>query len=406
MKKKYTFLILLFVCFFLLMPLNNAGPVMAVNVASPTNIVTVRFYAQGGTPVSDMQVRAGDRLPYVPVSSRGGFIFQGWYTQVGGIGSVLTNSTPILTDMSYYAHWADSRRILTGIRAIYKGSASAHAGDYVNAGLEVTAFYADGSNELIHTYQTSQQFLQQGSNTILVSYGGYSQTVHVMASARAKNVVRVTAEFLGGQVPVGPFQAEGSLHVTAYYSDGTSELVYGYTLSNSYITKGANAITAYYAGRSAVFTVIGYQDNIVQFPNVPNMAAQTVSFGSSLTKVLDGFIPAKKGFVFNGWYLDADCTKSVPADMAVVADMPVYAKWTEFYDWTLNKKKVSIKKGKTASLYVEGADRGTVRWKSSNTKIAEVNNLGKVKAKKVGTANITAVTADGTVLTCRVTVKK
>ena len=72
----------------------------------------------------------------------------------------------------------------------------------------------------------------------------------------------------------------------------------------------------------------------------------------------------------------------------------------------LNKAKLTIYKGKTATLKatVTGASTKT-KWKSSNSSIATVNSKGKITAKKAGTCKITA-TANGKTATCIVTVKK
>ncbi len=67
----------------------------------------------------------------------------------------------------------------------------------------------------------------------------------------------------------------------------------------------------------------------------------------------------------------------------------------------LNKKK-----SKQLSLNKNGmADDAVISWKSSNKKVASVSSSGKVKAKKVGTAKITA-TVKGTDIkaTCKVKV--
>lgn len=51
----------------------------------------------------------------------------------------------------------------------------------------------------------------------------------------------------------------------------------------------------------------------------------------------------------------------------------------------------TIKKGKSLSLQSKSQGiKGTVKWKSSNTKVATVSKTGKVKGKKKGTAKITA----------------
>lgn len=76
----------------------------------------------------------------------------------------------------------------------------------------------------------------------------------------------------------------------------------------------------------------------------------------------------------------------------------------------LNKKTVSIKKGKTvklkATLNPTNATNKKVTWKSSNKKVATVTSSGVVKGVKKGTATITVTTADGKKkASCKVTVK-
>ena len=70
---------------------------------------------------------------------------------------------------------------------------------------------------------------------------------------------------------------------------------------------------------------------------------------------------------------------------------------------TLNKKTVTLKKGKTAKLSVKGSI-GKVTYKSSNTKIAAVSSKGVIKAKKAGKVTIT-VKSNGITNKCKVTVK-
>ena len=69
----------------------------------------------------------------------------------------------------------------------------------------------------------------------------------------------------------------------------------------------------------------------------------------------------------------------------------------------LNKTKLSLYRTKTYTLKVKGTKK-TVSWSSSDKKTVSVNKNGKVKAKRVGTAVITAK-VDGTKLKCKVTVK-
>lgn len=69
----------------------------------------------------------------------------------------------------------------------------------------------------------------------------------------------------------------------------------------------------------------------------------------------------------------------------------------------LSKKSLTMVKGQTEVLTVSGTSK-KVTWDSSNRSIVGVTKQGKIKAKKNGTATITA-TVGSKKLTCKVTVK-
>ena len=70
----------------------------------------------------------------------------------------------------------------------------------------------------------------------------------------------------------------------------------------------------------------------------------------------------------------------------------------------INKKKATLKVGQTLQLKVTGT-KGKVKWKSSKKSVATVSSKGRVKAKKKGSATITAKIGKKK-YTCKVTVKK
>ena len=69
----------------------------------------------------------------------------------------------------------------------------------------------------------------------------------------------------------------------------------------------------------------------------------------------------------------------------------------------LNKSSATIYVGKSVKLKMSGTN-GSIKWKSSNKKVAKVSSKGKVTGVKKGTATITA-TVDEQKYTCKVKVK-
>lgn len=69
----------------------------------------------------------------------------------------------------------------------------------------------------------------------------------------------------------------------------------------------------------------------------------------------------------------------------------------------LNCKSATIKRNKTKQLKVSGG-LGTIKWSSSNRRIAVVNSKGKVTGKKKGTCYIYA-RRNGYKMSCKIRVK-
>ena len=91
--------------------------------------------------------------------------------------------------------------------------------------------------------------------------------------------------------------------------------------------------------------------------------------------------------------------------VAVTAELPVVMPMEQVEAATkasMNKKSVTLFKGKSVKLKVTGVN-GKAKWSSSKKSVATVSN-GKVKAKKKGTAVITA-NVNGQKCTCKVTVE-
>lgn len=90
---------------------------------------------------------------------------------------------------------------------------------------------------------------------------------------------------------------------------------------------------------------------------------------------------------------------ALPAMMPVGTNNPFTAQAAA----AINKTRATIYNGKTLQLKVKGTTR-TVRWSSSDNKVAKVSQKGLVTALKVGSTTITAKVGSKK-LTCKITVK-
>lgn len=96
-----------------------------------------------------------------------------------------------------------------------------------------------------------------GSNTITVSYSGYSDTITVIGVS----LTSITAVYNGSSVIEGTNVEllRSDIVVTANYSDSTSEVVTDYTISGT-ISVGTNTVTISYGGQTATISVTGTAD--------------------------------------------------------------------------------------------------------------------------------------------------
>ena len=114
--------------------------------------------------------------------------------------------------------------------------------------------------------------------------------------------------------------------------------------------------------------------------------------------------PTRSGYAFDGWYTAANGGTKITDSTKVTENTTVYAHWTKNAETKAVVKDVKIEHNATVnykSTYMLSpeitADKGakyTVKYSSSNTKVATVDENGKVYAAKKGSATITCTVTD------------
>lgn len=135
-----------------------------------------------------------------------------------------------------------------------------------------------------------------------------------------------------------------------------------------------------------------------QIVNLKAVGKKNKTYPTYLT--VDG--KKQKGYSYNGIY-GKNITKNT---IIAKANFNNYVK-----KLSLNKKSVSLKKGKSMTLKLKFSPSTRiskkVKWSSSKSSVVSVSKSGKITAKKKGTATITVVSLDGkkAKAKCKVTVK-
>lgn len=73
----------------------------------------VRFNANGGSvSVNTYYLVPGDAIGMLPIPSRTGYTFIGWFTAKSG-GTKISSATTVSADITYYAHWSANQYVIT-----------------------------------------------------------------------------------------------------------------------------------------------------------------------------------------------------------------------------------------------------------------------------------------------------
>ena len=201
-----------------------------------------------------------------------------------------------------------------------------------SAGMEITAYYDNSTSEAVTDYAISGYDSAPGAKIITVTYGGKTATFEVTVRAKTLTEIRVTKQPAKRTYLEGDAFDSAGMEITAYYDNGTSEVVTDYGISGYDSTPGVKRLTVTYGGKTAALEVtvrgkalvsIAVTKNPDQMTYVEGTALDTT--GMELTLVFD-----------NG-------TKEVLA-----------TGWTETYDFSQpGRQEVRIDcRGKTTTLTV------------------------------------------------------
>ncbi len=240
-----------------------------------------------------------------------------------------------------------------------------------------------------------------------------------------KPIRTAKAEYIGDPVVINNAVDKKDIVVTVTFSDGTTAILdeEEYFLQNDfYDTVGEKYVSVYYR-----------QDNYDRYLcNVKvKFVKETVhcigfdTMGGSAVAPITGIAPnstislpekpTKKGYVFDGWYLEKNYVTKFTGEEKITKTFIVYAKWIKesevseedkpySEELTLNASVINVAVGATEAVIVNTMDPNLEVWyDSSNSDVVMVDDNGIITGIKNGRATIYAYVVDeGIELKCKV----
>jgi uncharacterized protein (TIGR02145 family)/uncharacterized repeat protein (TIGR02543 family) len=285
----------------------------------------------------------------LPVSSRSGYLFGGWYTKENGEGTAFTTATVVTSDITVYAMWT----VVPGFTITYNGNANTSGTVPVDA---VT--YLDGNivtvkgntSSLLKTgynfggwntkadgtgtkYAAGSELKIANANVILYAqWNTYSYTVTFSSTdatvpASPLSMPVASPNVSTGKLPTAPSKTNYSFSGWNTKADGSgTAFVASTTVSSN--------ITVY-----AIFAPISYTVtySCPDATSDPKTFTQKVTYPATKVSALPSPAPTRTGYEFGGWWtsLTSGGVQFTTATV-VSANVSLVAKWNQVFTVTFS----------------------------------------------------------------------
>lgn len=291
------------------------------------------------------------------------------------------------------------------ISAFYSGIS--YIGSVIDVtNIVVTVYYSDNTIRQITQGFTLDRYsaIESGVNTFTVMYQGFTATLSVNGTVKAGPALnKITATYTGDGMPIGEKATKDGIQVIGYFADNTSSVLEGYTISDTIIKAGANSITINYAGKVTTVLIRGIEYCKITFDTRGGNSIEAIWVKQG-QKVTLPKTPWKDSCTFAGWYTNSNYRNKFNPSLKVTNHLILYAKWDAVDPYEISDKILNLKIYGQDSLSIVGVSDSKIKWESSNSKVAKVNDNGIVSGVSNGTAKITATLQDGKEYSCVVTV--
>jgi uncharacterized repeat protein (TIGR02543 family) len=297
------------------------------------NVYTLIFDEQGGNPVNDLSVTYDATIDPLPVPTRAGYTFAGWFTGTGGGGNEYTASVYTTAgNTTLYAYWTANSYVLA-FNINYGGGVNPGNQNVVydskvmslpSAGREGYVFKGwntakDGSGT---TYSTETVYTEAGNTTLYAQWTAGVYTISFNANYAGgvnpspQNVVYNAA---AGQLP-SPVRTG---YTFKGWNTGTNGNGTVYTAETVYTTAGNITL---YAQWDINYYTVSFDVNYASTTVLPD---NTVTYGAPVGTL--PAVPDRTGYTLTGWNTQKDGSGNSYDENTVyttLGNITLYAQWT------------------------------------------------------------------------------
>ena len=397
-----------------------------VNVTDIVTKHTLSFESNGGTAVDSMIIEDGKSANELPVPEKKHYNFVGWYTDTT-YSTQITSTTPITSDMILYARWN-----YANFPIVYKmnGRCEFDSGriDYATGDCKkyYNQTYLDTGVKLYDEENYLNDYEISFDITNIYNITSPTKQTIVNTKLESNNYPGVVLRYESSGLELSSKKNSSQQKVTTDYSSlshvrivrDNEQIYYSFNNQSLELLQNVKGFTQFFdlpvwfgaapdsEGNPQRFLQHAYIDNIIirkgDFKDINRYRVYFDVKGGTLdysTRYYDenapfGELPTptRSGYVFKGWYLDAEYNNKVNEDYVPTANTTLYAKWFKAIDGAKFNSLTGYY-NEDQKLVVTGLNtvEEPYEFTSSNTSIATIDENLMVHGVAKGSTTIVFV---------------
>ena len=296
------------------------------------NNYTITLDGNGVTLDSTSITATYDSAFTLPTLTRTGYTFNGWFDASGN--QVTSGTWTNTSDISLTASWTPNTYTITldgnGVTLDSTIITVTYDAAFTLPTLTKTGYTFNGWFTSDNVQVTSGTWTSTSDISLTASWSVTENTITLDGNGFTLDETTITATY-------GESYTLPELERTGYTFNGWFDASGNQVTSGTWYNEEDITLTASWTANSYNITFDDIADSItVTFDyNYENVGYETVTLYNG--NILDyPAIPTRTGYVFSGWYTDADCTEFYSFSEDIESDMTLYAGWvamhTSYYD--------------------------------------------------------------------------